>query len=285
MRRKPRLRFTSEQKLKARRTRAFILAFAAFVLVFGVASVFLFLHSVDFDLNNLVAPEETTAAPAETTTTPLASVQLQNANVFYTCVDSDDRVLLLSIISSDADSESVYVYAISPAQTASYNGEALSFSAIYQKFGFAGLRDSVANALGISVERYLKQTEAQLRQVIGEIGDIPVSVPEAIEYRGTDYTLFLDAGEQNLTGDLFVKYLRYADVEQQAQAACALTQKLLSAFDLADPSPLFNSICNLSDTNFSVMDCAQSGGLLYTFLALRDAVSVGAPPTSGEAAE
>lgn len=282
MRRKPKLRFTSEQKLKARRTRAFILAFAAFVVVFGAASVLLFLHSVDYDLNNLISPEETTAAPEETTTGVLETVQVQSADVFYACVDSDDSLVLLSVVSADANAGRISVCTLSPAETAAYNGETAAFSAIYQKYGLAGLRESVASALGISLERYVKQTEAQLRQVIGEIGDITVHIPEAIEYRGADYTLFLDAGEQSLTGDLFAKYIRYSAVEQQADAVCALVQKLLSAFDPADPSPLFNSVCNQSDTNFSVLDCTQSDGLLYTFLALQDAVSVGTPPKEGE---
>lgn len=282
MRRKPKLRFTSEQKLKARRTRAFILAFAAFVLVFGVASVLLFLHSVDYDLSNLISPEETTAAPTETTTGVLVTAQVQSADVFYACVDSDDGLVLLSVISADANAGRISVCALSPASSAEYNGETATYSAIYQKYGLAGLRESVASALGVTLERYVRQTEAQLRQVIGEIGDITVHIPETIEYRGADYTLFLDAGEQSLTGDLFAKYLRYAAAEQQADAVCALVQKLLSVFDPADPSPLFNSVCNQSDTNFSVLDCTQSDGLLYTFLALRDAVLVGTPPTDGE---
>ena len=234
MRRKPKLRFTSEQKLKARRTRAFILAFAAFVLVFGAASVLLFLHSIDYDLNNLISPEETTAAPEETTTGVLETVQVQNADVFYVCVDSDDSLVLLSVVSADAKAERISVCTLSPADTAAYSGETSTFSAIYQKYGLAGLRESVASALGISLERYVKQTETQLRQVIGEIGDISVNVPASIEYRGADYTLFLDAGEQSLTGDLFVKYIRYSAVAQQADAVCALVQNLLSAFDPAD---------------------------------------------------
>ena len=180
------------------------------------------------------------------------------------------------------NAERISVCTLSPADTAAYSGETSTFSAIYQKYGLAGLRESVASALGISLERYVKQTETQLRQVIGEIGDISVNVPASIEYRGADYTLFLDAGEQSLTGDLFVKYIRYSAVEQQADAVCALVQNLLSAFDPADPSQLFNSVCNQSDTNFSVLDCTQSDGLLYTFLALQDTVSVGMPPKEGE---
>lgn len=278
MRRKPKLRFTSEQKLRAKRTRAFILAFAVFVLVFGVASVLLFLRSVDYDLHNLVAPEETTVAPESTTADPLGDVQLQSANVLYVCADDTDGVVLLAMVSANAVGETIEVRTLAASQRVSYSGETLSFSEIYKKYGLAGLRDSVAAALSLPLDRYIRQTPAQLRRGIGEIGDITVQVPAAIEYRGAAYSLFLDAGEQSLTGDLFVKYLRYTDTDGQAQAVCALVRQLLGAFDLSDVSDLFNTVCNQSDTNFSVLDSAAPNGLLYSFLALQNAVT----PVSGE---
>lgn len=274
MRRKPKLRFTSEEKVRAKRTRAFIIAFSAFVLVFGVASVLLFLHSVDYDLHNLVSPEETTAAPEPTTANPLSGVQLQSANVFYACADETDGVLLLAMVSANSAEESIEVRTLSPSQRVTYSGETLTFSEIYKKFGLAGLRESVSEALALPVDRYIRQTPAQLRRGIGEIGDVTVTVPEAIAYRGEAYSLFLDAGEQSLTGDLFVKFLRYSDAGVQAQAVCALVRQLLGAFDVNDVSDLFNSVCNQSDTNFSVLDSAAPNGLLYSYLALRDSVAV-----------
>ena len=53
MRRKNKLNFSSERQTKAKRTRAFVLSFVAFILVFGSVSLLVFMKSLDFDLQNL----------------------------------------------------------------------------------------------------------------------------------------------------------------------------------------------------------------------------------------
>ena len=56
MRKKKELRFTSEKQEKTKRFRAFIVAFVAFVLVFGSVSTLIFMKSLNFDLQNLLLP-------------------------------------------------------------------------------------------------------------------------------------------------------------------------------------------------------------------------------------
>ena len=101
------------------------------------------------------------------------------------------------------------------------------------------------------------------------MGDITVDIPQAISYRGTDFSLFLESGQQKLTGDLFIKYLQYAGTEEQTNAVCALLRQTLQAFTEENLDTMFNYIFNLSESNFSVMDYADTNGLVRVYLSMR----------------
>ena len=56
-------------------------------------------------------------------------------------------------------------------------------------------------------------SQTQLKKVVSKIGDVTVRIPSDINYKGADFSLLLDAGDQNLTSDLFCKYFLYAIIQ------------------------------------------------------------------------
>ena len=62
------LDFSSEKQAKQKKMRSFIIAFSSFVIILGTISVFIFMKSVDFNLNNLV--QSTTIKLKEAGTLP-----------------------------------------------------------------------------------------------------------------------------------------------------------------------------------------------------------------------
>lgn len=276
MRRKSKLRFTSERKLRAKRTKAFILAFVAFVVVFGTASMLVFLNSINFDFQNLLKkPEKETPVTETTTNADVVPVKVTDTNVLFICYDTSNTITLLSLVSANEKENAVFVYAFDPMQQVHYNNKSASLEVIYQKNGVAGLKKAMESAFSISIDRYIKQSATNFKKVIGEIGDISVEIPTAIQYRGADFTLFLDRGKQTLTGDLFIKYLKYCDMSHRADATRAFVDAFLRAFPQDNPTKLFNTVFNYSDTDFSVLDASDANGILQIYLSLKNNVQVG----------
>lgn len=268
-RKKKQLRFTSAYKQKQKQTRAFIAAFAAFVLLLGTASTLLFMKSVDFDLHNVIRQDPT--EPTSQAPVQLETVELRDASVLWFCCDSDNTLFLLAMVRADATEQNISVRAID-AQTRNANGDTLQ--SLFEKNGVAGLLQAVGAQENTKIDRYIKTTESNLKKTVSMLGDIPVEIPQAIQYRGDGYALFLDRGVQSLTGDLFVKYLRYADTAAQSTAAAAAIQRVLSSFSVTEPEAQFHKLVNLSDTDFSIIDVTDTNGLVRVYLALQDNIAV-----------
>lgn len=272
MRKKSKLRFASERQTKIRRTRAFVISFVAFIVVFGTISLLIFMHSLDFNLGNLTKQEtDTTDASDTSSSQPIAEPQIEDRNVLLICSDSDDRLVLLAVVSSEKAERRISISLLDPSYK---DASAATLSGHYQNGGIAGLKMAVSDCFGLTIDRYIRVTEANLKQIIAEIGDITVQVPEPIRYRGTDFSLFLDSGEQSLTGDLFVKYLKFASQDGKAEAARALVVTTLHTFRDDNREQLYNKLFNKSDTDISVVDNTDGSGLVSTYLALRDNVAL-----------
>ena len=76
----------------------------------------------------------------------------------------------------------------------------------------------------------------------------------------------LDAGDQNLTSDLFCKYFLYADNSGKRDAAVSLLNALMTAKNVAAQDTLFNFIMNNTDTDISVVDYSKVSSALTLFV-------------------
>ncbi len=282
MRRKSKLDFSSERASRAKRTRTFVISFVAFILVFGSVSLLVFMKSLDFDLQNLVKKTEESTSHTEASSTA-EPVKAADANILLVCHDANKNISLLALVSANAENAAVTVSALDVSasiQGSFASGE--SFQSVFEKQGLAGLKNAVASECGIKIDRYIRVSENDLKKAIGTVGDVSITIPQAIQYRDADFNLYLDSGTQSLTGDLFVKYLRYADTTEKSDAACSLVKTVLYAFGESNRDKLFNTLFNLSDTDFSVVDFTDSSGLVNVFLSMRENISVAALPNPKE---
>lgn len=276
MRKKHKLHFTSEKQEKTKRFRAFIVAFISFVLVLGSISTLIFMKSVNFDLQNLLKSPDDTRTTEEPTTTKIQPVAIRDAAVLLVCCDTNNRLSLLSLVRADSTQNRIAVCALDTetVPTTAQN----TFQTVYEKNGMAGLKNAVSSAYGIQIDRYVKLSEANLKKAISAIGDISVEIPAPISYRGTDFSLYLDSGVQTLTGDLFVKFVSYTDLDGQNRATAALVQATLQSLSGTACEKQFNTLFNLSDSDFSVVDLTDTNGLVNVYVALRDTVTVASLP-------
>ena len=269
-RKKSKLNFASERQTRAKRLRAFVISFVAFILVFGTVSILVFMKSLDFNLDNLIRqPEDSTEQSTDTTQAPTIAAAPVNAATLFVCYGDDDVILQWSLVCTNAEENSIMVATLDPFTSVTVNSTGNTFQGWFQTTGINGLLQAVETNTQLKIDRYIKQSESNLKKVITKVGDITVDIPQAISYRGTDFSLFLESGQQKLTGDLFIKYLQYAGTEEQANAVCALLRQTLQSFTEENIDTMFNYIFNLSESNFSVMDYADTNGLVRVYLSMR----------------
>ena len=96
------LDFSSEKQAKQKKMRSFIIAFSSFVIILGTISVFIFMKSVDFNLNNLV--QSTTVSDESTSDLTTASYAL-SGRVGILLVFTDDSGELISVSALDCNME------------------------------------------------------------------------------------------------------------------------------------------------------------------------------------
>ena len=269
-RKKSKLNFASERQTRAKRLRAFVISFVAFILVFGTVSILVFMKSLDFNLDNLIRqPEDSTEQSTDTTQAPTIAAAPVNVTTLFVCYGDDDVILQLSLVCTNAEENSIMVATLDPFTSVTVNSTGNTFQGWFQTTGINGLLQAVETNTQLKIDRYIKQSESNLKKVITKVGDITVDIPQAISYRGTDFSLFLESGQQKLTGDLFIKYLQYAGTEEQTNAVCALLRQTLQSFTEENLDTMFNYIFNLSESNFSVMDYADTNGLVRVYLSMR----------------
>ena len=269
-RKKSKLNFASERQTRAKRLRAFVISFVAFILVFGTVSILVFMKSLDFNLDNLIRqPQDSTEQSTDTTQAPTIAAAPVNATTLFVCYGDDDMILQLSLVCTNAEENSIMVATLDPFTSVTVNSTGNTFQGWFQTTGINGLLQAVETNTQLKIDRYIKQSESNLKKVITKVGDITVDIPQAISYRGTDFSLFLESGQQKLTGDLFIKYLQYAGTEEQANAVCALLRQTLQSFTEENLDTMFNYIFNLSESNFSVMDYDDTNGLVRVYLSMR----------------
>ena len=249
------LDFSSEKQAKQKKMRSFIIAFSSFVIILGTISVFIFMKSVDFNLNNLV--QSTTVSDESTSDLTTASYAL-SGRVGILLVFTDDSGELISVSALDCNMDIKCISVVQlPAETSVGSD---SLKAIYQKGGAAALEKPLTDISGLSFTKYIKMSQTQLKKVVSKIGDVTVRIPSDISYKGADFSLLLDAGDQNLTSDLF------ADNSGKRDAAVSLLNALMTAKNVTAQDTLFNFIMNNTDTDISVVDYSKVSSALTLFV-------------------
>lgn len=197
-RKKSKLNFASERQTRAKRLRAFVISFVAFILVFGTVSILVFMKSLDFNLDNLIRqPEDSTEQSTDTTQAPTIAAAPVNATTLFVCYGDDDVILQLSLVCTNAEENSIMVATLDPFTSVTVNSTGNTFQGWFQTTGINGLLQAVETNTQLKIDRYIMQSESNLKKVITKVGDITVDIPQAISYRGTDFSLFWKAGSKN----------------------------------------------------------------------------------------
>lgn len=257
------LKFTTEEYQKKKRMRLFLLAFFSFVVVFGGLSLFILGYTSGFDLNKMIGKPDD---PEQTGTSDLAESVLPEmsgrATFLLACGSDDGKTLYLTaLVGADMDQQLFSVYMLDPNAQAKEGSRSVSLQENYQMGGIGALRLAVADLTGIKADRYVYAAEKGFKAVLRALGNgVVLNVPSRIDYRGDDFTLRLQPGEQTLNADTLLKWIKYdgggreAQLERQAQMLCAAFDQLINIENVRDADKLFKRIINEVDSDISMLD-------------------------------
>lgn len=266
VKKKLKLDFSSERKIKLKKTRAFIISFAAFVLVLGSISLLIFMKSINFDFSNLKPDVSNNTTTTELHTDSKSLNLTGYANLILICTDNKNQLISLSFINCDIDNNKISLLQIPANDTVTFNGTNQSFENILSKNGADALKKAVSDYLGLSVDRFIKVNESELKKIIAKTGDVTVNVPKSIDYKSSEYSLLLDAGNQSLTADMFCKYLIFCENDQKGDAIVCYLNTLLSTKNIPLQDNLFNYIVNNSNTDITIVDYTNSSETITAYI-------------------
>ena len=197
LRRRRKLKFTTEKNLKAKRVKAFVISFVCFVLLFGSVSFLMLLHSLDYDLSNLVGGGDITNTTEEQEETTSITDALHGTKTFFvSCTGTSGEITFAAFIKADFENRKITVTALDPASAADANGFEGKLTEHYQRAGIRQLTLAAESITGFKADRYISFTEANFKRILRAIGDITVNVHRIFTFPAQMLFEF-KAGEQS----------------------------------------------------------------------------------------
>jgi len=259
------LDFSSKDKKDSKRFKSFIISFAAFVIILGGISLLMFMKSIDFNFGNLVSSSDdlTTEPVTESTTSPV--VMEGQSEIVVICYSTDGNISFSFLVSTDIKKKTITVNSIPTDTTGDYNGTSAALSEHFKKSGAGAFVKAFESYSGIKADRYISIGELQFKNFVSKFKDIVVNVPSATDPKSSG-GLSLNAGEQSLSADMFLKYLKYCDGTGKSAAFTSLLTTVFDSSHLGSMDNLFEYIVNNSQTDISIIDYTGEKDKLTEFI-------------------
>lgn len=194
--------------------RRFVLAFVAFVVVFGTVSLVVILKHNNLSMREMFVDEttdETQETLSEDTPTSLQAISGENQILLY-CADSTGKELyFINIVDVNLTDKNVRVIPLNPDGKAS-NG--ITYNEILQKEGGRALADALEKDNKFKIDKYIGSNENTFALAINYLDGIEYDIQNRVEYRNDDYTLILTQGKQTIKGETLLKYFRYCKKDE-----------------------------------------------------------------------
>mgnify|MGYP003397379759 FL=1 len=262
----------SENKIKKSTIKYFIISFSVFIVILAVCSVVLFMHSLDYDISNLVdSSSTTTTAPVDENVSNVHSVNdLTGKSDLLFIVENIDGVDFICTVSTDFDNKSMQVLCVDGSENLSYEGKILKISSIYIEDNVPGVKKMIVDNYGITIDKYVIFDSDGLKEMLSMFDGFSVNVIENVNYKSNDFNLALSSGIQELSSDMTYKYLQISENKIRESIICDIIKSVLVADYVEDSEKLFTSFVNLCETDISVIDYSETVDRLSAYCYAND---------------
>ena len=262
----------SENKIKKSTIKYFIISFSVFIVLLAVCSVVLFMHSLDFDISNLVdSSSTTTTEPVDENVSNVHSVNdLTGKSDLLFIVENIDGVDFICTVSTDFDNKSMQVLCVDGSENLSYEGKILKISSIYIEDNVPGVKKMLVDNYGTTIDKYVILDSDGLKEMLSMFDGFSVNVIENVNYKSQDFNLTLSSGVQELSSDMTYKYLQISENKIRESIICDIIKSVLVADYVEDSEKLFTSFVNLCETDISVIDYSETVDRLSAYCYAND---------------
>ena len=262
----------SENKIKKSTIKYFIISFSVFIVILAVCSVVLFMHSLDYDISNLVdSSSTTTTAPVDENVSNVHSVNdLTGKSDLLFIVENIDDVDFICTVSTDFDNKSMQVLCVDGSENLSYEGKILKISSIYIEDNVPGVKKMLIDNYGITIDKYVIFDSDGLKEMLSMFDGFSVNVIENVNYKSHDFNLTLSSGVQEFSSDMTYKYLQISENKIRESIICDIIKSVLVADYVEDSEKMFTSFVNLCETDISVIDYSETVDRLSEYCYAED---------------
>ena len=259
------LNYSKKNREKSKKFRSFIISFVAFVIVLGAISLLMFMKSLNFNLKNLLpASEESTSENALQQSAPAQNLT-GGISVAVLCGNTDGDLSFAFLIKSDYEKMNAQVAYIPITLTASYAGVTSSLNDHFKNSGADSYVQAFEQYSGIDIDKYIFVNEVQFKNFVAKFKDVTVDVPQDIN-GGNPEGLILNKGQQNLTSDLLLKYIKYADNFEKTKAFSNMLSVVFEQKNTESLDNLFSYLANNSQTDISIIDFTDEKENIKAFM-------------------
>ncbi|MCR4615542.1 MAG: LCP family protein [Clostridiales bacterium] len=250
------LRFQTDKKREASKTKHFVLGFLMILILFGTVSAVILFKDASFSSANSTTSE--TVTEQDTSTVP--AVSGTGYYLVFCTDDENDKVRFASVIKAVADTQELTVCAVSPEESAQINGIDTDLSEAYEQGGAPQVVKLVEQIGNIKIKNYISANEEKFVKAFNVLGSIQYNVPEKVSFRSKEANISLAQGMQKMTGDIFYRYMLYCSSrgregmsEQASVFGCAIDSFInKSNFNKVDR--IYEKIINIVSSDISVID-------------------------------
>lgn len=249
--------FRTQKQSEDRKFKKFSAIFASCVLVILIVSCFAILKKYDFDIRTAMGGEPETTTEVSTQEDTLIQTQ-GDKTYFLWCADEKNDLHFAWLVNFKVPEMAVSVCTLPLDTILSGGTETLASS--FRKYGENTTVEYLEEFLGFSVDGYIGSDDESFKAMINYFGGMNITVPEQIEYRGSEYTVILVKGKQNLMADTLFKYMRYLGTlgprgrNHQATALMEMLDGIFREKNIGKSEKYFSKLSNTLKTNLSIVD-------------------------------
>ncbi len=250
------LRFDTERNARSLRLKRFAVAFSCFFILLAGVSILLLLSHYDFNLSAVIKPadEQTTAEE----TTAMYTPQVEGVRSYLLVCTDDDRstVRFATVITADMDENELIITGLDTAESVSAAGCTGNFEKHLSYGGITQLVLAAEKMSGKKIDRYVTSTDTRFRSAVNYVGGFEIDVKKAVNVRTQDLTAIISEGEQTMSGDTMLSYIRYFEGQPdiQAELIAEMVGQKITEKNISKADRYYERIINLIESNISVLD-------------------------------
>lgn len=247
--------------------RRFVIAFAAFAIVFGTISFIVILKHNNLSFREIfgekTVSDTSLSSEISAESTTLKAISGQYKFLLY-CSDTNiNELYFLQVVDVNLSSKKIRIIPLNPNGKPDGN---MSYAEILKKEGGRALADAVGKAESCTINRYIGSNENTFALAINHLNGVEYDVQNRIEHHSDDYTLILTKGKQTIKGETLIKYFRYCKtlgsegMSTQGNLLSAMLEQYVNDENIEKSSTLIQKVMSKlnSDTDISYVEASQA---------------------------